>query len=857
MKFIYCTIFKIIFYLSILSSIVAQISTVETVETSQESFISFTSISSRNDMSQDTPMINILMQNAMSDEFSPFIQEYSENYNVNFNIQTVNDDMDLYYKTLLEYFTKENSLSTKFDAFILPGLFLPNFYEHFEVISYHEEDDPDIYESLDYYHNYEQEGLAYTLSSEFYLLYYRKDIIKHELHTWEDLIDVIESNRGKDFNGDDVIDQPSCIPLLTSDNHQAHNYFYTILSTMLQTNGTKEGLFFLKDSFEPLVKNFGFQLALETVLATVNRDISNYDEARQKFLNGECIVLIDYSEFGKILTNYYNTTFSALNKTRASAINYFDKIAVKETPGSNNVYIRELDQIINCKNSDCTFSSRTVHNNAPFIQGGWVGAINLRAQPRTINTCKELFIYLSDSYQSSLEVSNSIFVTPYRYSHLISPSWTESLFNQLDGYTKAINNTLSNPNAAVDLRIPYNFEFINALEVPIIEYLDNSYIDPYQTSNTILVAWDLIVADVEKTLNIHELYILSYILDPLDLESTSLSSSNEDEDEHHSLLGLIIALPVAGGTSLCLLLTCIIFVLAFIAVSATRRSRRQMEDYQPAWAIDFDEIELKRKIGAGSFGDVYQGVYRGTNVAVKIPREKISDKDQFIKFFDEIAIMRDLRHPNVLLFMGARIQSPNQCIVTEYMPRGSLYDILHDESIVLDWMLIQTMALDAAQGMDFLHSASPPILHRDFKSPNLLVDKKWNLKVADFGLTKFQRNSVNAGNSKAVGSIFWTAPEVLRDPENYTKKSDVYSYGIVLWELLTRSDPYQGMNPLYVALAVMDDGLRPPIPPSWHGDIVELLNDCWSENPDLRPSFSQVLLLTYLIYYFTLFLNNE
>ena len=88
--------------------------------------------------------------------------------------------------------------------------------------------------------------------------------------------------------------------------------------------------------------------------------------------------------------------------------------------------------------------------------------------------------------------------------------------------------------------------------------------------------------------------------------------------------------------------------------------------------------------------------------------------------------------------------------------------------------------MDAARGMEFLHSASPPILHRDFKSLNLLVDRKWNLKVADFGLT-----ALKGVEDRRLGSIFWTAPEVLRG-EPYNEASDVYSYGIVLWEILTR-----------------------------------------------------------------------
>eukprot|EP01102_Stenamoeba_stenopodia_P012134 TRINITY_DN3792_c0_g1_i2.p1 TRINITY_DN3792_c0_g1~~TRINITY_DN3792_c0_g1_i2.p1 ORF type:complete len:732 (-),score=135.02 TRINITY_DN3792_c0_g1_i2:82-2277(-) len=185
--------------------------------------------------------------------------------------------------------------------------------------------------------------------------------------------------------------------------------------------------------------------------------------------------------------------------------------------------------------------------------------------------------------------------------------------------------------------------------------------------------------------------------------------------------------------------------------------------------------------------------------------------------------------------MGACTEPPNACIVTEYMPQGSLYDVLHNDSIPLDWKLIKNMAMDAARGMDYLHSSTPPVLHRDFKSLNLLVDQKWNLKVADFGLTGFK--DTNKNNDR-IGTLLWTAPEVLKC-EPYTEKSDVYSYGIVLWELMTRKDPYEGLNRNYVTVGVIG-GLRPEMLPHIPASVQELIRDCWDTDPDKRPTFKQI-----------------
>ena len=147
------------------------------------------------------------------------------------------------------------------------------------------------------------------------------------------------------------------------------------------------------------------------------------------------------------------------------------------------------------------------------------------------------------------------------------------------------------------------------------------------------------------------------------------------------------------------------------------------------------------------------------------------------------------------------------------------------------------LAYDAARGMNFLHTHSPIIIHRDLKSLNLLVDEDWNLKVSDFGLSRFKVPTLMTGQ---CGTYQWMAPEVVRG-HSYTEKADVYSFGINLWEIYTRQIPYNQMVPIQAAVAVMNKGLRPELPAHTPPTYRTLVHECWDQNPNLRPSFDQIL----------------
>ncbi|OAE23955.1 hypothetical protein AXG93_1217s1680 [Marchantia polymorpha subsp. ruderalis] len=216
--------------------------------------------------------------------------------------------------------------------------------------------------------------------------------------------------------------------------------------------------------------------------------------------------------------------------------------------------------------------------------------------------------------------------------------------------------------------------------------------------------------------------------------------------------------------------------------------------------IPWREIRFGARIGEGSCGTVYRATWLGSDVAVKLFSGQAYCPEVLDEFRQEVSIMKAMRHPNVLLFMGAITEPRHMSIVTEFVPRGSLFRILHRSGQGLSWNRRLAMALDIALGMNYLHNRSPPILHRDLKSSNLLVTEHWRVKVGDFGLSRLKSSRYLTRNSDK-GTAQWMAPEVLRD-EPYSEKSDVYSFGIILWELATRKIPWGEMSILEVVGAV-------------------------------------------------------
>jgi len=259
--------------------------------------------------------------------------------------------------------------------------------------------------------------------------------------------------------------------------------------------------------------------------------------------------------------------------------------------------------------------------------------------------------------------------------------------------------------------------------------------------------------------------------------------------------------------------------------------------------IDPSQILLGERIGIGSFGEVYRALWRGTEVAVKRFLDQDISKNLLDDVTFEIDIMRRLRHPNVILLMGAVTIPGNLSIVTEFLHRGSLFKLLHREQnenvrSALDQRRRMRMALDVIRGMHYLHSFEPMIVHRDLKSPNLLVDKSFVVKVCDFGLSRMKRNTFLSSKTNA-GTPEWMAPEVLRNEES-DEKADIYSFGVILWELSTMQEPWGGMNPMQVVGAVGFAGKQLEIPSETDPLVAKICQECWNVKPRERPSFEEL-----------------
>jgi serine/threonine protein kinase len=203
-------------------------------------------------------------------------------------------------------------------------------------------------------------------------------------------------------------------------------------------------------------------------------------------------------------------------------------------------------------------------------------------------------------------------------------------------------------------------------------------------------------------------------------------------------------------------------------------------------------------------------------------------------FRREVDMLCRLRHPNVVLFLGACTKA-NPTIVMEHLSKGTLANVLSDVSVPLDYELKLNMLMDVARGMNYLHKCKPPIIHRDLKTENLMVDENWIVKVVDFGLAKSHSSHAKTN----CGTVGYCAPEVMQS-KPYTRKADVYPYGVVLWEMHTREIPYQHMASLAVVRAI-DLGETLPVPANTPVQYSELMHDCWKNDPSLRPDFNVIM----------------
>ncbi|CAH8543027.1 unnamed protein product [Schistosoma intercalatum] len=268
------------------------------------------------------------------------------------------------------------------------------------------------------------------------------------------------------------------------------------------------------------------------------------------------------------------------------------------------------------------------------------------------------------------------------------------------------------------------------------------------------------------------------------------------------------------------------------------KNRRGSND---EWEINGQEITKGPRIGSGSFGTVFKGYWHG-NVAIKELNVVDPTPQQLKAFKNEVSVLRKTRHENILLFMGC-VSKPCIAIITQWCEGSSLYKHLHVLEHRFDVPELVDIAKQTSQGMDYLHAKN--IIHRDLKSSNIFLHDR-TVKIGDFGLATVKSRWWNTGCQQPTGSIFWMAPEVIRmeGETPYTNLSDVYAYGVVIYELITGQLPYSHYNNRDQILFLVGRGLLKPDLTVCRTDIPHQLQrlslDCCSFQRENRPPFSQI-----------------
>ncbi len=249
------------------------------------------------------------------------------------------------------------------------------------------------------------------------------------------------------------------------------------------------------------------------------------------------------------------------------------------------------------------------------------------------------------------------------------------------------------------------------------------------------------------------------------------------------------------------------------------------------------------RVAAGNFGEVFQAQWeisgQRTTVAIKRIHLDVDDAKALEDFRQEIELLGNLHHPNILRILCASTVAPNLCFVCEFMARGSLFDVIRKSPGLLTWDRRMTILLQMCEGLAYLHAER--VVHRDLKSMNILVAEDWSVRVADFGISRLQHTTFLT-TQHIAGSPAWMAPEVLRG-ERSSEKVDVYAFGTILWELVTLAIPWKGSSYADLVRTVGMEGKKLPWPqgaPGCPPQLQALFARCCDHTPASRPAFPAI-----------------
>jgi predicted Ser/Thr protein kinase len=250
--------------------------------------------------------------------------------------------------------------------------------------------------------------------------------------------------------------------------------------------------------------------------------------------------------------------------------------------------------------------------------------------------------------------------------------------------------------------------------------------------------------------------------------------------------------------------------------------------------ITFMELTVEKKIGTGSYGKVYLGRWNAAPVALKFCRKKGNLED----FVREIRLMSELPpHPNVVHLFGVSLDGPQPIIVLEYCAGGSLDKLLFQSNATLSDEHKMRLVRGIAAGMLHLHKHN--IVHRDLAARNILLTASGDPKISDFGMSRILEKEDEGKTNSTVGPICWMAPESLAY-RNYSKKSDVWTFGIVVYEIVAQCEPHKDQDLFVVGTRIRDEGLTPTIPTDCPPKLRELMQICWQMQPEQRPNFEMI-----------------
>jgi len=273
--------------------------------------------------------------------------------------------------------------------------------------------------------------------------------------------------------------------------------------------------------------------------------------------------------------------------------------------------------------------------------------------------------------------------------------------------------------------------------------------------------------------------------------------------------------------------------------------------------IDEGNLAFEEKVGSGITAVVYRGFLNG-NIEVAIKeiewnKTMLAEKQQ--QAFDrEVGVMAKVSHPNLVRFFGVTSLSRPFRIITEFCQGGCCFELLHNEDdVVLQWAQQHKMCFDVARALEYLHTFSPKIIHRDLKSLNLLLHRAITketdcpfVKVSDFGLSRMQDTTgddeVWGKMTIAAGTCHWMAPEVFTG-SNYDEMVDVYSYAMIMFEIICREIPFEEEEPANVGGLIIR-GERPDleaVPPDCPQEMRDLMIRSWAQDPKVRPEFREIV----------------